>query len=375
MESRESVLKILEEHSRGVPLEREAVEKCVDAVTKSIRGYNDKEALKILKNFTNLCIEQRLHTAKAKMHRNLAMSGLFTNNIEMAVEMMETAISEFQHQKNYALLGACYSDLGLIHFCNHDYVKARELYEKAEALLPSAPDTERRTVYNLYYRKGLLCSNSMEYIAARQHLEKAIEYADAKSDLGLAIMNIGITYKRDRDYEKACEYYNKALETFEKDDYLNRSATYNNLASLHMTFGQLDTALKYINMAFECLDNRDMTQLFIYFETYTELNALTGEAEKSIDKFIEMLSSIRDFYMYKSVIIESINSLAIAVDENKKLLEKLEAVVAKLIESTANTNTEYKRELEKCLENIRLYIADADRLSMKGGIILEKENY
>lgn len=118
-----------------------------------------------------------------------------------------------------------------------------------------------------------------------------------------------------------------------------------------------------------------MTQLFIYFETYTELNALTGEAEKSIDKFIEMLSSIRDFYMYKSVIIESINSLAIAVDENKKLLEKLEAVVAKLIESTANTNTEYKRELEKCLENIRLYIADADRLSMKGGIILEKENY
>ena len=370
-----TVLKILECNSAGLPLDQSAIEKCVDVITKNIREYKSKDDLEPLKNLANLCIEKKLHTEKAKMHRNIAMGYFFTGNTEMAVEMMETAIREFQHQKNHALLNVCYSDLGLIYFCDHEYAKAKELYEKVEALLPSVPDMEKRAIYWHYYRLGLLHSNAREFKTARQYLEKALEYAEASYEIGLAVMNIGIICKRDGENEKAREYYNRALETFEENDYINRSAAYNNLANLYKTIGQFDAALKYINMAFDCLNNRDIVKLFIYFETYTEINVMMGKPEKSIDKFIEMLSNIKDFSVYKSLIIESINSLSIIADESKEMLIRLEAVGIKLIEETTRDNAEYKKELEACLENIRLYIENVDKLNRKGGIIFEKENY
>jgi len=169
-------------------------------------------------------------------------------------------------------------------------------------------------------------------------------------------MNIGINYEVQSNFNKALEYYDKALDTFEKNDYFSKSLVHNNLAELYKATGDYKKALKHINKAFEYLDNKDSTRLFTYFTTYTEISVLTGEPEKALDKFGEMLLHIEDFAVYKSLVIEGTDSLIAAGARDEKILKKLEALILKVIEDTSAENHEYKKELERCLRNIRKYM-------------------
>jgi len=332
----------------------------VEYVSKNIKKFTGENDIYILWQLKFKCDQKCLTAGTIEMYRVIGMQHFYRNNMKIALEMLQIAIDMAKEHGRKDLLAAYSSELGLVYFYKHEHKSAEAEYKYVEKLLPDIPEPDRHMLFLHYYRYGMLLNTSHlhEYELAQEMLEKALSYADEKVYAGLTLMNIGINYKLQSDFNKALEYYDKALNTFDKNDRFSKSLVYNNLAELYKATGSYSKALEHINMAFEYLDNNDITIFFECFTTYTEIEVLLGEPEKALDKFLEMLFNIEDYAVYKSYITENIDSLAKAVAKDGKMLKKLEAVVAKLIKYTTAENREYKRELESCLGNIRTYIQD-----------------
>jgi len=352
----------------------EKLKAIVEYVSKNIKKYSGEKDIDILRLIKNRCNDKGLKGEMIKMYRATGMYYFYRNNIMFAMDKLNLAINAAEETGRKDLVAACASDLGLVYFYEHKHQSAEREYKRAEGLIQGIPDLDKYMLYLHYHRYGILHSRLHRFELAEYSFKKALSYAEDKIDIGLTLMDIGINYKRQMNLNKAMEYYNKALDTFEESDYLNKSIVYNNLAELYKVAGSYDKAKEHINRAFDYLDNKEASELFIYFTTYTEITALLGEPEKALDKFMEMLFKIEDYSVYKSLIIEGIDSLATIGAENGKMLEKLETVVVKLIKDTSAENREYKKELERCLRNIYLYMKDINNLDGKGGIFFEEDD-
>jgi len=346
----------------------------VEFVSQNIKKYTGEKDIDILRLLKFRCTEKGLKVETVKMYRAIGMHNFYRNNTKTALEMLHLTIDLVKEYDRNDLLAAYTSELGLIYLFEHENKKAEMQYEYVEKLLPSVPELDKNILHLHYSRYGILHSRFYRFELAECAFEKALLYAEEKTDIGFTLMNIGINYERQMDLNKALEYYYKALETFDENDYFSKSVVYNNLAELFKAIGAYDKALEYINKAFEYLDNKNVSKLFIYFTTYTEIEVLLREPEKALDRFIDMLSKIEEFAVYKSYIIENIDSLAIAGTENGEMLKKLEAAVLKLIEDTSAEKLEYKKELNRCLDNILLYMREANEPNEKGGLFFEKDN-
>jgi len=328
----------------------------VEFVSQNIKEFNDEKDIDILKLLKNRCDGKELTVETVKMCRAIGMYYFYRNKRTFARDKLRLAINKAEEIMRKDMVAAYSSELGLVYFYEHEHKLAEFQYRYVEKLLPDIPDLDKYILNRHYFRYGILYRTLHEYELSDHAFEKALSYAGEKTEIGLALMNIGINYKVRSDFSKALEYYDKALNTFGKGDYLNKSIVYNNLAELYKATGSYKNALKHINKAFECLDNKDTTLLFVYFTTYTEIMVLMGEPEKALDKFMEMFYHIENINVFKSLIIEGIDSLTTAGINNIKMLKKLEAVVDTLIKYTTAENPEYKKELERCLENIHKYI-------------------
>jgi len=325
----------------------------VEFVSQHIREFNDEKDYGILQLLKNKCTEKEL---TVKMCRAIGMYYFYRNNMTFARDKLRLAINKTEEIGRNDLIAAYSSELGLVFFYEHQHILAEVEYKRVEKLLQDIHEPNRNVLFLHYYRYGILHRTLHEYELADNALEKALSYAEEKAEKGFTLMNIGINFELQSNFDKALKCYEKALDTFEKSDYLSKSTVYNNLAELYKAAGDYKKALKHINKAFEYLDNKDASKLFIYFTTYTEIMILLEEPEKALDKFMEMFYHVEDITVYKSLIIEGIDSLAKAVAKDVKLLKKLDTVVAKLIKYTSAENHEYKKELERCLENIRKYM-------------------
>jgi len=325
----------------------------VEYVSKNIKKYTEEKYIYILWLLKNKCTEKGLTAGTIEMYHTIGMQYFYRNKMKIALEMLQIAIDLAKENDMKELLVTCSSELGLVYFYKHEHKSAEIEYKRVEKLLPDIPEPDKHILFLHYYRYGILHRISHKHERAQEALEKALSYAEEKVYVGLTLMNIGINYEVQSNFDKALEYYDKALDTFDKNDYFSKSLVYNNLAELYKAAGDYNKALKHINKAFEYLNNKDEARLFTYFTTYTEISVLMGEPEKALDKFMEMFFHIQDYAVYKSYITENIDSLAAAGAKDRKMMEKLEAVVVKLIELTSSENPEYKQELERCLGNIR----------------------
>jgi len=332
----------------------EKLKALVEFVSKNIRRFAGEKDIETLRLLKNRCNEKGLIVEKVKLYRTTGMYYFYRNNIMFAMDKLNLAINTAKEIGRKDLVASYNSDIGLVYFYQHENKKAEMQYEYVEKLLPVIPELDRYILHLHCHRYGILHSRLHRFELAQGALEKALSCAGDKTDIGLTLMDIGINYDRQLNFNKALAYYNKALETFEESDYFSKSIVYNNLADMYKIIGNYRKALEYIIRAFDYLGNKDAARLFVYFTTYTEIVVLLGEPEKALDKFMEMFFKIEDFAIYKSLIIEGIDSLIMAGAENVKMLEKLEAVVAKLIKYTSAENREYKNELDRCMENIHL---------------------
>ncbi|MGI6585054.1 MAG: tetratricopeptide repeat protein [Lutisporaceae bacterium] len=338
--------------------ERRQIANNVEVVTKRIGEYNRKEDLIVLEKLRDLCIREKLTVETAKMHRNIGMYHFHTNNSTNAVTAMKLAIDLISRENCFDHLIEYYSELGYIYYYNREYIHSKAYYEKAEELILQVSDIDRHVLFLHYYRYGMLLSSMQEYYCSEQKFKNALIYSGDDKDTALIIMNIGLLYKRQKDFKAALRYYSKALCLADKKDMKVKCNVYNKIAIVYKILGQYKKALSYINKAFKCIDDDDMALRFICFNTYTEIKLLMGEKESVLDDFFELLLKVKDIHLYTEQIIQGISNMIVIGSEDRKILKRLENAIIKLIEGNTYENKEYIKELKVCLGNIQLCLRE-----------------
>jgi len=330
----------------------------VDLVTSGITEYTKESDLAFLENLKDLCIKENMSIEMAKMYRNIGMYHFYTNDFCKSLMSIQLAVDMLKRENYTNVLIEYYSELGLVYFYNREYLYARKYYEETEELLQQVSNINKKIIYLHYCRYGILLSNMQEYAASKLKLEKALLYSEDEKETGLIIMNIGLLYKRQRDLKAALRYYSKALCLLNERDMKTKGIVYNNIAEVYKVLGQYDKALYYIEKAFKCISDNDLSRMFVYFNTFTEIKILTDERESVLDEFIVLLNRVKDFHLYKSLIVEGISNMIVIGSEDRNILNRLETAIIKLVEDSKHDNGEYLKELNVCLGNIRLCLKE-----------------
>ena len=177
---------------------------------------------------------------------------------------MKLAIDLISRENCFDHLIEYYSELGYIYYYNREYIHSKAYYEKAEELILQVSDIDRHVLFLHYYRYGMLLSSMQEYYCSEQKFKNALIYSGDDKGTALIIMNIGLLYKRQKDFKAALRYYSKALCLADKKDMKVKCNVYNKIVIVYKILGQYKKALSYINKAFKCIDDDDMALRFTY---------------------------------------------------------------------------------------------------------------
>ncbi len=349
-----------------VKSDREQIKDMVQSIYDNIKEYKNEEDIRVLERINRLCIENNLDFEILKMQRNFAMVYFYGNQIKKAIGFMESFINSV---KIPSYLVRWKSELGLMYFYCHEYKKSEELFEEVDSLLEINNEIDKKTIYLHYYRYGILKNNTSRYLLAEKLFKRSLKYATTNIDIGDAIVNVGISFEKQKKYNKALEHYNKALNVF-KDD-LSRSAVFNNLAEVYKLIKEYDKALYYIKLAFNCVGDKDLERLFVYYQTYAEVLINKGEVGEAIKELMQLLNRAEDRFVHKKFIIQGINVIMDYGWKTRdiKILEDMEKLIYKSIKNVTLDNNEYIEKLKDCLGDVRAYIENIENsiYEEKGG--------
>lgn len=155
------------------------------------------------------------HLAKCYFYKGRMYK--YAQHYDEATELYLKALDNCQDKKDYALMGKIYGDMGYICAVQQDYAKAREKHQFG---------------VNCFTRIG-----------------KTV-------DACFRIIDIGVTYRCEKNYKKALQCYRKAISICQ--DSILLGAAYQEIGTNYQYTGQLDSAELYYrkSLIFPCKENK-----------------------------------------------------------------------------------------------------------------------
>lgn len=240
---------------------------------KALENY--QEALEILKATEN-------HDQMGNIYLEMGNSYAALKDCDKSLKMYESCQEHYQKAKNQEGEAFALANIGVIHSHLKNYQKARDSYKKAKKKIKNDKESLREIeslleeTYQLqkkdaekYYQKATSLQDKGQYKEALGFYKKALnlftdktsrgdcllemgniqaalknddkalelyqksekEYHGPKDRLGegFALANIGIIHDKNKDYEEARHYYQKALYKFKKID---DRESYNDISAL-----------------------------------------------------------------------------------------------------------------------------------------------
>lgn len=186
--------------------------------------------------------------------------------------------------------GAAYSDRVLA-----NYQKAREIYQKL--------GDERGQAYVLIDEGNLYVNDPP---VARSFYEQAKQWAEAAQDsfvTGVSALNVGVTYRKEGNYERAEELYQTAQLQFEAAaDLIGQAEVQVNRAVLEWVRGRRELARQYLQQAEAYLANVDVKggqvnphQLAVIRTMQADIYDELGEAETAKDLYEKALAIYSEY--------------------------------------------------------------------------------
>jgi len=183
------------------------------------------------------------HLAKCYFYKGRMYK--YAQQYDEATEMYLKALDNCQDKKDYALMGKIYGDMGYICSIQKDYVKAREKHQLAVNCLSrigkSADASFRIIDIGVTYR----CEKN--YKMALHYYRKAISTSRDSILLGIAYQEIGTNYQYTRQLDSAEIYYRKSLKFPCKE--FNYAIRCCNLSELFFLVSKFDSAIHYANIS------------------------------------------------------------------------------------------------------------------------------
>jgi tetratricopeptide (TPR) repeat protein len=136
---------------------------------------------------------------------------------------------------------------------NMGFVSLQRMIGIVESVIGTVDEKESVRFARLYHRIGWSYNDLGDYNKALEYYGKALEIKKSKlgkddTDTAATYNNIGEVYYAKGDYDKALEYFKKALKINESKlgkDHPDTATTYNNIALVYDNMGEYDKALEY----------------------------------------------------------------------------------------------------------------------------------
>lgn len=159
---------------------------------------------------------------------------LFAKDSNLNKEESQVTNSELEQEKNNnKKLEEIYNQ-GYAAFHNQKYQESIELEDKVLA--------EDDSFYKAYNVKGIAQCFLGNFEEGMKNIDKCLEI---KEDYGYGRFNKALAYELYEEYDKALEWYNKALEV---EDYV---WTYYGIASIYGRKGDVENTVKYLKKAID----------------------------------------------------------------------------------------------------------------------------
>lgn len=331
---------------------KEQISRMVQTIYRDCKEYKSENDLLTMRRLRELCIEYNLDIESMKMDRAMAIYHFYKSEFFKSIELLEMALAKARSLEDKSFEVMFLSDLASIYYSNHRYKQSLEIFNHAEKLIELSAIKDD-ALFNFNYLFGILLNDTGYHEKAREKFLKASKLASGKVDKGRAIMNIGMSYKKQGEYQTAVEHYTKALQ-YTKTNAEKQSVIYNNLAELYKVVGDYDRALKYIQRSFELLDYDNQNYYFVTFQTYAQIKALRGELRDVLERLFEIIIERQNAFTHKSFMIKGIETvIQLAYQErNTAILKKIELFLIESFDTIGTNNAEYASELERCLGKI-----------------------
>ena len=191
---------------------------------------------------------------------------------------------------------------------------------------------QNETTAKSYGNIGLVYRNLGDYNKALDYYFKALEirkdvFGEKHPNTAGTYGNIGVVYHNLEDYDKALEFYNKALE-IDKDvlgeNHHDTAISYNNIGVVYDELGDYDKALEYHNKALEIkkevLGEKHASTAMSYNNIGNVYDDL-GDYDKALEyhnKALEIFEEVLgEFHPYTQQIIQNISEAKQKLEESQ----------------------------------------------------------
>jgi class 3 adenylate cyclase/Tfp pilus assembly protein PilF len=164
-----------------------------------------------------------------------------------ALDFYNQSLQVFLEMKDNSGIANLYSNIGVVYYDRGDDTKALENYLQSLRYSELAGDKFRilialNNVGGVYFIKPATYDKALEYYLKALQL---CEELDKQTELGAISVNIGSIYYERNEVTKALEYFNKALKAYgDSEGSLN---AYNAIGKAYNKAGQFEPALKNLN--------------------------------------------------------------------------------------------------------------------------------
>jgi signal transduction histidine kinase len=192
---------------------------------------------------------------------------------------------------NTNYLFTCYRLKGYIYEQNNDLEQATYAYSSALALQAKVSNTEKTDIFLDW---AILNKKRGDYTIAKEYYQNTLKIAETANDfemVGHAYNGLATVHGALSDFEKAIEYYLKALEAAERVGKKTViSASCRNISVIYMKAQNYDLALKNVEHAYwTALQSKDSVAIAHSLETHGKILNAMGNPSAAIAKHQEAL--------------------------------------------------------------------------------------
>ncbi len=189
------------------------------------------------------------------------------------------SLDYYQGKKDKVRLAKCYFYKGRMYKYAQQYDDATELYLKA---LDNCQDKKDYALMGkIYGDMGYICSIQQDYAKAREKHKLAVDCFNRigkNVEACFRLIDIGVTYRCEKNYKMALQYYKKA-DLISQDSIL-LGTVYQEIGSNYQETGQLDSSEIYFrkSLTYPCVE----TKYSIRFRALAELFFLKSKYDSAV---------------------------------------------------------------------------------------------
>jgi len=188
---------------------------------------------------------------------------------------------------------------------NMGFVSLQRMIDIVESVIGAVDEKESVRFARLYHRIGWSYDDLGDYNKALEYYGKALRIKESKlgkdhPDTATTYNNIAGVYWAKGDYDKALEYHGKALEIRESKlgkDHPDTATTYNNIALVYKAKGDYDKALEYYEKDMKISESKlgkDHPDTATTYNNIAGVHYAKGDYDKALEyygKALEIMES------------------------------------------------------------------------------------